>query len=68
MTGAEYSTAIAKLGLSQVDSAKFLKVGDRTVRHWIAEDGRIPYAVAMMLRLMLKMELSTALVEKLTQG
>jgi DNA-binding transcriptional regulator YiaG len=57
MTPKQFEDAIAKLGLSQVGAARFLKLSDRTVRKWVAGEARIPGSVAMLLRLMIKLKL-----------
>lgn len=53
MTGAQYQTAIDALGLSQLAAARFLKIGDRTSRRYVA-GGLIPQPTAMLLRLMVE--------------
>ena len=58
MTPHQYATAIAKLGLSQRGAARFLGVGERTSRRWIAGEAPVPQAVAMLLRLMIRIHLS----------
>jgi hypothetical protein len=50
----DYEAAIGKLGLSQVGAARFLKVGPRTSRRWIAGDARVPHAVALLLTAMIE--------------
>lgn len=51
MTAKEYRDAIAALSLSQVGAAKVLGVNERTSRRW-AEDGDVPRAAQIALRLM----------------
>lgn len=51
MTPSEFREAIASLDLDQTEAAKFLKVGRRTAVRW-AVNGRIPFAVGALLRLM----------------
>lgn len=53
MTYNEYRDALAKLGLSQMDAARMLCVGSRTSRRWALGESEIPYAVALILRLMI---------------
>jgi hypothetical protein len=53
MSGAEYRAAIDALGLNQLAAARFLKIGDRTSRRYIA-GGAIPHAVALLLNLMIE--------------
>jgi DNA-binding transcriptional regulator YiaG len=60
MTPEQFQKAIAKLGLSQVAAGRFLEIGDRQIRKWIAGDARIPGAVAKLLRLMIRLKLSPA--------
>jgi hypothetical protein len=53
MTRQEYAETIAKLGLTQVGAAKFLKIGDRTSRRWISGASKIPHAVELLFDLMI---------------
>lgn len=57
MTAKQYAKAIAQLGLSQRSAAKFLGVGDRQSRRWIAGDARVPMSVAILLTLMIEKRL-----------
>ncbi len=57
MTSAQYRDAIARLDLSQVAAGKFLGVNARTSRHWALGESRVPHAVAILLRLMVKLNL-----------
>jgi len=50
----EYAALIAKLGLSQQGAARFLRIGTRTSRRWIAGEARIPYHVGLLLDLMVQ--------------
>ena len=52
MTPKQYADAIDRLGLSQRAAGRFLGVGERQSRRWIAGDARIPESVAKLLRLM----------------
>jgi len=52
MTATQYQAAINELGLTQVGAARFLKIGDRTSRRYVA-GGTIPYAVELLLNLMI---------------
>ena len=65
MTGEEYRAAIKRLGLSQVQAAKFLGVDATTSRRWIADKHGIPEAVAMLLRVMIRHKLTRGHVERL---
>lgn len=58
MTGDEYRDTIYHLGMSQVGSARFFGVAERTPRKWIKEDHPIPPAVAMLLAVMVHHKLS----------
>jgi DNA-binding XRE family transcriptional regulator len=57
MTAKQYRAALAALGLTQVEAAKFLGVGVRTT-HGYANDRPIPLAIAKLLRLMVRLKLS----------
>jgi transposase len=48
MTGAEYSAALKKLGMSQVGAASYFGVADSTGRRWVRHGP--PLAVAYVLR------------------
>jgi hypothetical protein len=52
MTAAQYQATIDALGLSQVGAARFLKIGERT-RAAMSRGGAIPYAVELLLNLMI---------------
>jgi hypothetical protein len=58
MTPTQYRTAIAKLGLSQRGAAAFLKIGERTSRRWALGESPIPEGYAMLLRLMVRLNLT----------
>jgi hypothetical protein len=60
MTGEQYKKAIAKLGMTQIGSAKFFGVNDTTCRRWISGKHSIPDSVAMTLMLMLENGISPA--------
>jgi hypothetical protein len=53
-TPKEYADLIERLGLSQNGAARFLRIGPRTSRRWIAGEARIPYHVGLLLDLMLQ--------------
>lgn len=57
MTANQYRAAIERLGLSQVTAARFLGVSIRT-SHKYANGDRIPVAIAKLLRLMIKLQLT----------
>ena len=58
MTPKQYRAAIEALGLSQVKAGAFLEVGARTSRRWALGEARIPEAVALLLRLMIKLKIN----------
>jgi hypothetical protein len=57
MTTDEYRATLDKLGLTQLAAGKLFAVGARTSRRWALGEARVPMAVAMLLRLMLKRQL-----------
>lgn len=59
MTPAQYKAAIERLSLSQRAAGAFLGVDERTSRRWIAGDAAVPESVAKLLRLMIRLKLST---------
>lgn len=54
LTGEQLDAGIKKIGLSQEGFGRFIGVGGRTVRGWIAGDFPIPGAVAYLVKLMVK--------------
>jgi len=52
MSAEQYQAAIDALGLTQIGAARFLKIGERTSRRYVA-GGTIPYAVELLFKLML---------------
>ena len=58
MTAEEYRNAISDLGLTQHEAAEFLGVSLRTA-HGYANEQPVPLYVAKLLRLMIKLGLST---------
>ena len=54
----EYRDAIAKLGLTQVEAARFLGVSERTGRRMAADSASIPHAIAIALSLMIKFDIT----------
>lgn len=56
MTATQYKAALARLGMTQGDAARFFKVTLKTSNVY-ANGGKIPEAVAKLLRLMVKLEL-----------
>lgn len=63
MTGPEYETAIAKIGLSQSAAGRFLRASPRSSRRWVI-DGPPPM-VAVILQLMVRGNLTVEYVETL---
>lgn len=57
MTARQFREALDRLGLTQVAAAEFLGIAERSVRRWAAGDGKVPKAVAKLLRLMLEHDL-----------
>jgi len=54
MTGDDYKKAITILKMTQVGSARFFGVNDRTVRFWISGRSPVPRVVAMLLCVMVE--------------
>jgi DNA-binding transcriptional regulator YiaG len=54
LTGKQLAESIGKLGLSQEAFGRFIGVGGRAVRGWIAETSPMPGAVAYLVKLMVK--------------
>ena len=49
MTPTQFKRSLKRLGLSQMELSRRLKVDGRTVRSWIAGVYRVPEAVALLL-------------------
>ena len=49
MTPAQLRHSLKRLGLSQMELARRLKVDPRTVRHWVAGSYPVPEAVSLLL-------------------
>jgi DNA-binding transcriptional regulator YiaG len=60
MSATEYRRALAALELSQGDAAKFLDLDPRTSRRWALDEVRIPQAAAILLRYMMRKQLTVA--------
>lgn len=60
MSPAEYRAALPEVGLSLTSASKFFQTDERTTRRWASDDGGkdVPRAVAIVLRLMAKYELT----------
>jgi len=54
MTGTEFRTAIAVLGLSQLGAARLLGVDGRTVRRWISGERDVPEPAARFLTFLIR--------------
>lgn len=52
MTGEEFKSMLAKLGLTQRGFAKFTGVHERTVRRWASGDCAVPKTISILLGLM----------------
>ena len=64
MTAKQYRDDIQALGMSQTRAAQFFKVDDETSRRRALRQSEIPEAVAMLLRLMVRLRLKP---EQLTE-
>lgn len=58
MTHEQYRIAIEKLGLSQVQAARFFGANERTSRRWAIGENDIPVPVEIVLRMMLRYRIS----------
>jgi DNA-binding transcriptional regulator YiaG len=54
MTGAQLQKALDQIGFTQMGFSRFIGVGGRTVRGWIADEYPPPKAVALLVNLMVK--------------
>lgn len=52
MSADQFRAALERLNLTQLGAARFLDVGERTVRRWATEDGTLPRSVVMLFTLM----------------
>jgi DNA-binding transcriptional regulator YiaG len=52
VTPAELQDTMRRLGLSQIGAASLLRVNVRTVRRWQDGDVPVPFAVAVVLRML----------------
>ena len=53
----QYRKALEKLDLTQTAAGELFRVGARTSRRWALGEARVPWAVAMLLKLMVKRRL-----------
>ena len=60
MTAIQYRNALKRLGLSQVAAAHFLGIAIRTSHSYANDEYPVPEAIAKLLRLMVRLELSPA--------
>lgn len=58
MTPTQYREAIARLALTQVAAGELLIGNPRTSRRWASGDSPVPKSVALLLRLMIRMNLT----------
>jgi DNA-binding transcriptional regulator YiaG len=59
-----FTEALARLGLSQVEAARFFGLTTRIVRMYQRGDSPVPQPLSMLLRLMLAMKLTPAKVKE----
>lgn len=57
MEADEYRRALERLDITQAAAGDLFEVGARTSRRWALGETRVPKAVALLLRLMLKKKL-----------
>lgn len=57
MSHEEYQRAIDQLGLTQVDAGHFFELTDRTSRNYSSGFRKVPKAIAIALRLMIRDEI-----------
>ena len=65
MTKTQYKKAIKAVGLSQVKASEFFEVVRNTSPRWARGEAPIPGAVAKLLRVMIRYEISPEEVDKL---
>lgn len=53
MTAKQFSSALDRLGLSQLGAARLFNANGRTARRWALGERSVPEPVAILLRLML---------------
>ena len=49
MTAQEFRRQLRRVGISQLEAARRLRVNPRTVQRWVAGDSPIPEAVAQLV-------------------
>jgi hypothetical protein len=65
MTPQEYFDAISDVGMTQVGAARFFGIDGRTSRKWVAGTNAVPPAVSMLLRVMLRYNLTPLHVQNI---
>jgi hypothetical protein len=65
MTGDEYREIIGRLGMRKIDAVRFLRINETTSRRWMAEINPIPLPTVMLLRVMVKHDISPEEVDEL---
>jgi len=68
MNAEEYKAALEALKITQLDAGELFNVGARTSRRWALGEARIPTSVAMLLRLMLRKQVSPNNVVEAMEG
>lgn len=68
MSPAELIGSLELLGLTQMGAARLFKIDGRTVRRWTAGEKPVPEAVAIALRLMIKIERLRKALELIAEG
>jgi DNA-binding transcriptional regulator YiaG len=68
MTHTQFEAARNKLGLTQAQVGRLVDVEPRTVRRWAAGEQPVPVGVAMIMRLLIKHNISPDEAYKLATG
>lgn len=58
MSAARFRELLDEVPISQMDFARFLKKGPRTVRHWALDEDPVPPYAALLLSLMVHFQVS----------
>jgi plasmid maintenance system antidote protein VapI len=58
MTGEEYRETISHLDLTPTTAAQFLGVAETTTRRWVSGRHQVPTSVELLLRVMMKYQLT----------
>jgi len=67
MTSKQFRTALDRLGLTQVGTARLFGADPRTARRWALDERPIPDAVAILIRLMLAGQITVEDIEAVTK-